>query len=139
MSIASSSVTLFRSLWSTRFVDAVNIDTPTTGGTFNTSTLQYDGGSSGSLYSGAALLRPAESVPREERTQEEITFLVYDLFLPWDAGVFAPDSIVSVTASETDAELVGKTFRVVSTVYDGYLTRRHLRIELDLGRGSGRA
>lgn len=138
MSIASDSVALFREQWSDRFVDTVTISNPVTGGTFNPSTLVYDGGSGGVVYTGGGLIRASTTEPIEETTQEERTYLDFDLYLPYDSTGFAPDQIVTVDAS-IDPDLVGKTFRVVAIERDTYNTRRKLRIELDLGRGVGRA
>lgn len=138
MSLASDSVTIFRSFWADRFVDTVSIDRHAADGTFNATTLVYDAATTSNVYSGGALLRPAPVTADEELANELRTVVAFDVYLPHTATGIQPEDIVTVSASVTESDLVGQTMRVTAILPDSYNTRRHLKAELDYGSGSGR-
>lgn len=139
MSIASDAVAVFRSFWADRFVDTVTVSRHSTGGTFNPTTLKYDGGTETTVYSGGALIRPGGNQAAEEELPNELrTFGQYSVLLPYDSAELDVEDKIAVTASVSDPQLVGKTLRVLSIRRDSYNTRREVIAELDQGRGSGR-
>ena len=121
MSLASSTVSFFRSEWAVRFVDECevtryDISSPT----FNETTglTEYP---DSTPYQGICLLRPAsasESDFGEDRRQE----VDYDLFLPFDAADLEEGDVVVVT-STLDPDI--PTLTVLRGFQDSYLTRRH--------------
>ena len=143
MSIASDTVTLFRGLWSDRFVDTCEIHDPvggTTRGTINTSTLQYDAQATTVVYTGACLIRsPAEATSNRAEVygQQAVTFTDLDVYLPWDAATVDLDQELTILTSAGDPELVNKVAVIRSIIRDSYITRRYLVCELDLGSGIG--
>ncbi len=138
MPAPSSTVTVFRAQWATRFVDTVTITRTTARGTFNTGTGQYGSGTAATPYTGEALIRP---LSRDGVTaifgEQEVTGKLYAVTLPWDAvaDVFQPEDIVTVDASLLDLELVGQVMRVLSDEHDSYKTRRRIVCRLDEGAG----
>ena len=140
MSIASDAVVGFQSYWADRFVDACQILDPlnnTNRGTMNMATYQYDSQASGVVYTGECLLRPMSTLDddSEQFGQQAVTFTGAHLFLPFDAAVVDLDQEVNITASLTEAQLVGTTWIIRSIIRDSYNTHRKLNIELNLGTG----
>lgn len=139
MSIASDAVAQFRTLWAERFIDTIDIVRYATSGTFNTTTLQYDGGTTSTIYSGPGLLRPVALDPSDARLEtEQRTLVRYDLFLPYTATGIQPEDRVTISSALLETDVAGVLFRVLASSVDSYATRRAIRLETDLGRGSDR-
>jgi hypothetical protein len=133
---ASDAVSTFRTHWATRFVDTITFTRLTDRGTFNPATNDYDTPSSTTVYTGGALIRPASDGDTPENYgQTQQTTVLYDVYLPHDAGTFDLEDLGTVDASVSDTELVGQTLRVVSIEHDSYRTRTRLRCLLNLGAG----
>lgn len=138
LSIPSDHVAFFRTQRANRYVDAVTIsdEQDTTAGTWNRTTKQYDGASPTVLYTGGALIRPAGAGTKNRGEVAAPTY-DYDVQLPFDAGAFRANNLVTVTASESAPELVGVTMKVQSDAEDSYNTHRLLRCVLVEERDRG--
>lgn len=142
MSLASDSVALFRSQWASRFVDEVSVVRFSSGGTYNPTTRKHDATADSTIVAAGspnALIRPGGGEADEEQLAvEQRTYTEYDVLLPHDTPELQVEDRISVVASVSEPELVGKTLTVTAIVRDSYNTRRRVVAELDLGRGSGR-
>jgi hypothetical protein len=59
----------------------------------------------------------------------EVTTVRLSVHLPVSAGAVQVDDIVTITASEHDAQLVGRTFRVLAPVGKSFATARRVEVE----------
>ena len=121
-----------------RYVDAVTVDDEqdTTAGTWNRTTKQYDGASPTTLYTGGALIRPAGAGSKNRGEVAAPTY-DYDVYLPFDAGPFRANNLVTVTASVSAPELVGAVLKVQGDAADSYNTHRLLQCVLTEERDRG--
>ena len=136
MSMATKHVSFFRTHWTDRLVDACTIARLTARGAINSTTLVYDSPTNPQQYTGACLIRarPIAPIPTEFGQQSE-TRVEYDVYLPHTATGILPDDLITVTASVTDAEMMGKVLKVVSVSVDSYRVKTHIKAELNIGTG----
>jgi len=59
----------------------------------------------------------------------EATIVRMSVHLPMSAGAVSVDDIVTITASAHDAQLVGRTFRVLTPVGKSFATARRVEVE----------
>jgi hypothetical protein len=135
MSIPTDTIATFRTEWAARFVDTITVKRTTDRGTFNATTLAYDGGTDGTPYSGPGLARPLASKETAQYGEQLVTATGIVIFLPYDAGVFDVEDEATIDVSYGDTELEGKTVTVVAVTYDSYRTRQRLVCRLDQGAG----
>jgi hypothetical protein len=135
MPVPSSAVATFRDQWATRFVDAITFTRVTDRGTFNDATLVYDTPTVETIFTGACLVRPVEEVDTDDFGEQEITSLIVDVFMPFDAGDFQLEDLGTITAVTWDTDLDGVTMTVVEVEHDTYLTRKRVRCVINLGAG----
>lgn len=82
------------------------------------------------LYTGACLVRPADNVPRAvSEGGVAIVASLYEAILPHTAPAIPPGAVLTVTASEWNASLVDRVFRVRETIEATVHLRRRLLIE----------
>ena len=138
MSVASDHVAFFQLQRADRYVDAVTVEDEqdTTAGTFNRTTKQYDNASPTLLYTGGALIRPAGAGTKNRGEVAAPTY-DYDVQLPFDAGAFKANNLVTITASLSAPELVGVTLKVQTDPEDSYNTHRLLKCVLTEERDRG--
>lgn len=137
MSIATDRIAFFRAQWATRFVDTITATRMADRGTFNPTTLDYDAGTDTTVYSGAALIRPATDDDTALYGGEQVTGVGVIVYVPHDAGTFEVEDTINIVASTWDPDLVGADVRVVAVTYDSYQTRQRLVCRLDEGAGYG--
>ena len=123
MTLPSSVVATFRDHWTVRFIDTVTVTTTTGRGTFNETTLVYDGEATDDIYDGAALIRPFTTKGDTTLFGEQmVTGKTYSVYVPHDAlpsgDTFPLEARVTVTAALLDPALVGNTMTVVSVDHD---------------------
>ncbi len=138
MSAPSDAVAFFQAQRADRYVDAVTVadEQDTTAGTWNRTTKQYDGASDTILYTGGALIRPAGAGSKNRGEVAAPTY-DYDVYLPFDAGAFRANNLVTVTASVSAPELVGAVLTVQTDAEDSYNTTRRLKCRLVEERDRG--
>ena len=134
MSVASDHVALFRSEWTSRFVDTVLITDLTSRGTWNRATKQYEAPSTTTVYNGGALIR-AETDTTKNRGLEGEVLYTHSVLVPHDTNAMKPGYSVAVSASLLDTDLTGATMTIQSVHQDSYNTRRELRCLLSQGGG----
>jgi hypothetical protein len=132
--ILSSAVTRLRAEWAERFIDTCAIARTGDRGTYNPTTLQYDGGSTPAVYSGPALVRPG-SGGTTEFGQALQTHHEYEVYLPHTATGIEPEDEVTVAVA-ADADLDGKVLVVEAVYADAYITRRMVGCRLPQSQGN---
>lgn len=121
MSIASTTVALFRSQWASRVVDSCVVTRyDYTNPSFSEATglTTYP---TSTPYSGECLVRPAGAAEKDfgEARRQQVD---YDLYLPYDAAELEEGDEVAVT-STLDPNI--PTLTVLRGFQDTYLTKRH--------------
>ena len=137
MSTQTDAATILRGFAVASLVDAVTITEPDAKGTLNPSTGQIESGTSTTIYSGAALVRPSGGdAAMKMFGQEQISLATHVVVLPpigvTDVGV---GQTIEVTASLLDTELVGKKLTIRAIHFDSYNTMRIALCGLNLGGG----
>lgn len=137
MSIFTEAVPFFRTQYAAALADICTIRRGTGRGTFNTGTGAYDAPPAPTVvYTGACLARPSSSEAlQEDRGQEAIQVVPYDIFLPDTVDTVEHDDEVTMDTT-LDGQLTGEVLLVVNVVRDSYDARRKLECELNLGGGS---
>lgn len=72
--------------------------------------------------------RGVQSVERDAGARE-VTILRTYVHLPISAGAVEVDDVVTITAAEFDAQLVGRVFRVLAPSGKSFATARRLEVE----------
>jgi hypothetical protein len=94
--------------------------TRATAGTFDEGTGAITPGTPTSVYSGACLIRPFSWEGSDTQVgQQEVRYRGARLKLPPDTDI-EKDDIVTVTGSDHDADLVGRTFRITDVLRDDW-------------------
>lgn len=135
MSIQTEVASQLRIHLTASLVDAVVITEPDAKGTLNQTTGQIEGGTSTTIYTGPALIRPAgEGVAMFG--QEQIASASHLVVLP-PTGVsnVGVGQTIEVTTSGLDAELVGRKLTIRAIHFDSYETMRVALCGLNLGGG----
>lgn len=106
-------------------------------GAINTATLQYSNESEPDVASGqSCLFRPKTTTPEvSEFGQQGVGFLEAEVYLPHDAPELEVEDTIVLTASVSNAQLVGKEWRVTAVHFDSYKNRQ--MVEVDRAQGPG--
>ena len=135
MGVPASAIATWRDGWAARMVDACTITDVTTRGTWNASTLVYDGGTASTVYTGGCLLRPMTHEDRKEFGLETVTVEHLTLFLPHTVTGVAPGQQVVLSAAEYEPAAIGAVLVVVGVQHDSWNTRRKVAVRYDQGAG----
>jgi len=89
-----------------------------------------------SVYSGVCRLKHSTSMGRDvEAASQLLTVGTLELHVPVGTAVFEPDDLVTISASATRADQVGRKFRVVSPFDGTQTTAIRYKVEVFDGRG----
>lgn len=136
MSTPANTINRFRTLWANRFVDTITVTRMTGRGTFNATTLVYDTETESTPYTGEALIRPFTGKGTTVLFGgEQLTGKEYAILVPYDAGEFQPEDLITIDTCTYDPHLVDATMRVLSEQHDSYLTRIELICRFEEGTG----
>lgn len=123
MSIASNTVEGFRTRWAQRFIDAGTLDRETDRGTYNSTTLKYEGASSSPIWdgTGGCLIRP-KARTTSDFGEKDSKVEHYDIMVPFDATGAKPGDKFTVSAALFVPDLVGAVLVLTEILEDSYLT-----------------
>jgi hypothetical protein len=134
VTIATDHVTFFRTERTARYVDTVTITDKTSVGTWNRATKVYDTPTNSTVYTGAALLRPASATTTNRGEQGEVLY-DFTLYLPDTATGIGVGNTVTVDASLLATDLVGAELTVQDVGNDSLETHRAIQCLLSQGGG----
>ena len=115
-----------------RMVDACTITRAGTGDTtFDPNTGTYTDAADSTIYTGRCEVQVSDGLNAQttEAGGQVVTDLRVTVKVPMSVEGVAVDDVVTITASELDPDLVGKTYRVLGTFAKSFATARRLQVE----------
>lgn len=115
-------------------VDACTITRTGSPGAFDETTGAYGAGTPTTLYTGKCRVRPRDNADRiEQAGEQQVSFWPFIVSVPMSVQGVQVDDLVTITASELDADLVGTVLRVKQVLQGTHITARRLSCDVNAG------
>lgn len=113
-----------------QMVDTLELRGPDVKGPLDEDTGQYPVTPGALKYAGPGKVQTTDTMGNAADAAERVVMVTrFAAHLPMAAPAAAVDDVISVTASQLDAELVGRRFRVASLIHKSLMTARRLAVE----------
>jgi hypothetical protein len=111
-------------------VDACELRAPDVQGSLNETTNTYTPTPGALRYSGACKVQTTDTIGQDRAAGERLTTTTrFEVHLPMSAAAAQVDDVITITASQSDPQLVGRRFRVASLVHKTWMTARRTAVE----------